>query len=496
MSDLRCLRFLASMLAVSAGVLAWPRPAMGDSNRPASAWFSPAQKPPGVPDNYVLMRGGFFHPSCVVIVQSDEIVGADGIIRGMDGREHARFGPCPYPRYRRDGTVVTTTTHSVATGEARAPAYAPPRSGSGPTYDGYEVQYVYWGSMKSGTQLQGEWTVPLPPKTLGQEDLAFFNGIDTSLGDILQPVLDFNGTVPNGWGTLSEHCCINNNVAASQPSAVSVGDRIRGTVTATGCDSTGVCSAWTIETLDVTTGKATTLNTTAPGGVPDSITPASLETYGVTSCDMFPVGGSITFTNTVTDADGNAENFDYTLPILQDVNAEVPRNCGYGGKVSGDDFTLFFGPVPDGGADDASAGAGDGSPGEPGDARADAEADGNPNDAGGAGVDANAIPVVTSSSGSGSTSGSSRSGAAGSSAAPASSSANAASSGFSGTGAPSTGSMGSSASSGAGIAPGAADAPGCACTSAGARNASPAQMLLGIALGGAFLKRRSRRGCS
>jgi MYXO-CTERM domain-containing protein len=488
MSDPHRLRFPASLVvAIGVGMLAWPRPSLGDSNRPANAWFSPAHKPSGVPANYVLMRGGFFHPSCVVTVQSDEIVGADGIIRGMDGREHARFDPCPYPRYRADGTVVNHPTEGVA----GAPPYAAPGAGSGPTYDGYEAQYVYWGSMKSGTKLQGEWTVPLPPKTLAQEDLAFFNGIDTSLGDILQPVLDFNGTISNGWGLLSEHCCINNNVAASQPFAVSTGDRIRGTVSATACDTTGACSAWTIETLDVTTGKATTLNTTAPGGVPNSITPASLETYGVTSCDEFPAGGEITFTNTVTDSSGNAENFNYTLPILQGVNAEVPRNCGFGGKVSGNDFTLFFGPVPDAGMDDASVGAGDGSPGGPGDASDDAEASGHPNDAGRSRMDANANPDAASSSGSGSTSGSSGSGAAGS--------ADAASSRSSSSGAPPTGSTSSSASSGAGnggdatSGVGATDPSGCSCTSAGAGGTSGAQMLFGAALGGALLARGRRR---
>jgi hypothetical protein len=341
------------------------------------------------------------------------------------------------------------------------------------TYDGYEVQYIYWGSMKSGTTLKGEWRVPLPPTTLGQEEIAFFNGIDTSLGDILQPVIDFNGSFPNKWSTLSEHCCINNNVAASQPFVVASGDLIRGTVSATGCDTTGVCSAWTIVTLDVTTGKPTTLNTTAPGGVPNSITPASLETYGVTSCDDFPAGGEITFTNTVTDSTGNAENFNYTLPILNGVNAEVPRNCGYGGKVSGNEFTLFWGPVPDGGTDDASAGAGDGSPGEPGDASEDAEAGGKPNDAGTSGVDANATPDGTVPSSGGS-------------------SGSASSSGSSSTG-PSGGSSGGGVSNGdapAGVGP--TNSSGCACTNAGARGASPAQMLLGAALGGALLVRARR----
>jgi hypothetical protein len=56
--------------------------------------LSPAHRPAGVPVDYVLTHNGFFHPSCVVTVASDEVVGADLVIRGLDGTQHARFAPC------------------------------------------------------------------------------------------------------------------------------------------------------------------------------------------------------------------------------------------------------------------------------------------------------------------------------------------------------------------------------------------------------------------
>jgi hypothetical protein len=39
--------------------------------------------PSGVPATYVFTHHGWFHPSCVVRVQSDEVVGADLVVRGQ-----------------------------------------------------------------------------------------------------------------------------------------------------------------------------------------------------------------------------------------------------------------------------------------------------------------------------------------------------------------------------------------------------------------------------
>src|SRR5208283_5189343 len=40
-----------------------------------------ATMPVGVPAEYVLTHSGFFHPSCVVSIRSDEIWGRDSVIR-------------------------------------------------------------------------------------------------------------------------------------------------------------------------------------------------------------------------------------------------------------------------------------------------------------------------------------------------------------------------------------------------------------------------------
>jgi hypothetical protein len=257
------------------------------------ARFSPRRKPSGVPADYVLTRSGFFHPSCVITVDSDEVVGADLVVRGLDGKEHTRFSPCAHPRYDRRGQVVA---------QGATVAHLPPVLAA--KYDGYIAYYSYYGKVPVGPTLTTDWSVPLAPKKVVDQDIAFFNDILTSAdgGDILQPVLEFNAGDPR-WLMESEHCCISGNDMQTKPVYVNVGDKIRGIVVGTNCASTGVCQNWSVTTTDLTTGGTTTLNTTAPMGVPNGISPASLESYGVTSCDMFPASGRLTFTgNQLTSA--------------------------------------------------------------------------------------------------------------------------------------------------------------------------------------------------
>lgn len=339
---------LAGIFVLDLGVAA------ADEARHPEAGTIPA--PAGVPASYVLTHSGWFHPSCVVRIGSDETVGADMVVRGRDdGAPHFAFGPCGYPRF---------DLHGRAAG-GNGPTHLPPQAAPA-VYDGYIVYYQYYGSITAGSTLVTEEIVPPAPTNVANQDIAFFNDILTSLDDILQPVLDFNGETPKKWSIESEHCCLNNNDMQSTIMVVAPGDTIRGTVTGTGCGSNGVCSAWAVTTLDVTSGKSTTLNTTAPNGVPNGVSPASLETYGVMSCDMFPVGGETTFTgNTLTAPDGTVQTLKYQLLNFpgNGVNAEVPTNCGYAGKTSGNDFTVIYGPVTSGsGGATATGGAGGTSP--------------------------------------------------------------------------------------------------------------------------------------
>jgi hypothetical protein len=308
-----------------------------------------------VPANYVLTHHGFFDPSCVVSLLSDEILGADLVVRGRDGAEHARFSPCAYPQFSLTGSPI------AAGASTRPLSVHQPHAA---TYDGWIVSYGYDGKVVSGVSLSTQWVVPLPPSNVSDQDIAFFNDIETTAGgeDILQPVLDFS-EIPGHWAIESEHCCISGIDEQSTLVEVTPGDVILGVVTSTGCDATGVCASWTVTTTDVTTGKSTVLNTTSPMGVPNRVNPGALETYGVTTCDMFPASGQETFIdNTLTEPDGGVETLRYALDELSGSPASVPT-CGYGGSTSGSSYTLIFSTSPmeadagasvDGGSSDAS----------------------------------------------------------------------------------------------------------------------------------------------
>ena len=353
---------LAGALGFAVGFVAWTgaeraaRADGGDRHPPPGA--IPA--PPGVPAAYVLTHNGWFHSSCVVRVRSDEVVGADRVIRGKDdGAAHFAFASCGYPRFDLHGRTIS--------GGAAPPVHAAPQPAAA-IYDGYIVYYAYDGSITAGSTLVTDEIVPPPPTNVANQDIAFFNDITTTAGgdggDILQPVLDFNGETRGKWSIESEHCCISNNDMQTTPIVVAPGDQIRGTVTGTGCAASGVCTGWIVTTEDMTTAKSTTLNTTAPNGVPHGVSPGSLETYGVMACDMFPAGGETTFTNnTLTDPVGNLQTLKYRLINFEGVDPEVPTNCGYGGKTSGDDFTLIYGTVTsgaDGGTSTGGTGGGTG----------------------------------------------------------------------------------------------------------------------------------------
>src|SRR5579863_308762 len=119
----------------------------GEARHPERGVIAP---PAGVPAAYVLTHNGWFHPSCVVRIASDEIVGADMVVRGRDdGAPHFAFGPCPYPRFDLGGHAT----------RAAAPAHVPPQAAP-VTYDGYIVYYQYYGAITAGSTLVTEEIVP------------------------------------------------------------------------------------------------------------------------------------------------------------------------------------------------------------------------------------------------------------------------------------------------------------------------------------------------
>jgi hypothetical protein len=374
----RCTLLLLACFVSStaAGVSAADEPA---PPAPASAVTSTARsvrKPAGVPDDYLLTLNGFFHPSCVKTLRSDEVLGSDLVIRGRGGLVRERVSPCAYRRYSRGGVRVAEAYAPASS--VVSPTTTPSRLHAHDTYDGWLVFFDYTGSIDTGSSLGTQWIVPAPPTNVGNQDIAFFNDFETN-DYILQPVLDFS-ELPGQWAIESENCCPSGNDYQSDLVAVSPGDVIQGIVTATGCDASGVCSSWTVTTTDLTTGMSTVLNTSTYGEVVNELDPGVLETYDVTSCDMLPANGEVTFyDNSLTTPEGATVNEPYTFfncvtggGCGDSVPASLPTSCGYGGYASDHAYTLLFGtsPTPIGDAGDVegdaateSSDAGDGSDG-------------------------------------------------------------------------------------------------------------------------------------
>ena len=264
---------------------------------------SSRKKPSAVPSDYLFTHNGFFHPSCVVVVQSDEVLGADLAIRGPDGTVRDRISPCTYPRYDFGGNTISTGR----------PLHRPHKGGGGGgTWDGWLLSYSYANaSVSSGSNLSTEWIVPTPPTNVGDQDIAFFNDFETS-SSILQPVLDFS-ELPGQWAMEAESLVGNNDIQSTLV-GVNPGDTVLGTVVLADCNSSGVCTSWTITLKDLTTGKSTSQNATTVPDATDEVDVAVLETYDVDSCDKLPASGEVPFFDVnLTTASGATEPETYTF---------------------------------------------------------------------------------------------------------------------------------------------------------------------------------------
>ena len=328
------------------------------------------RRPAGVPSDYVATPNGFFHPSCVTTLLDSEFMGPDLVIRGLDGLEHGRVETCRYPRYdSKGGVIVAGAAGAPALRDDRLPSQGVAGGVLRPFgWDGWIESYYYAGGIASGSSLSTQWLVPLPPANTSGQILYFFNDIEP--GDVFQPVLDYNGWNAGQWSITSYECCYGTNggnTLTSTSLVVAPGDLIEGQIIPGSCDAT--TENWTVITSDLTSGMSTTLHATVTNQLYDceagnddvEVNPGVLETYSLTSCDMFPANGEITFfDNDFTDGTGapETESYTLTLPATSGTPSGFPTNCGYAGSSAGNSYTLVFGTSPtavDGGLLDASA---------------------------------------------------------------------------------------------------------------------------------------------
>lgn len=274
----------------------------GTEEAPAGAVSQPISKlgwrPAGVPADYVATPHGFFHPDCVVEVQSDERIDTKvHALTRADGRKRP-YQKCGHARFDRNGKTVA----EVEPAEKAAAAEPPPQ------IDGWIISAANYvqGPVRS---LSASFAVPAAPIVPDGQIVYLFPGMQPPSGNtIIQPVLGWNHYGDGQrWSMASWNCCVDGNVWHSPIQPVNAGDVLNGSMTGTNCDASGVCANWRVDTLNTANNQLTRLDTTAYGQTMETIFGGALEIYGVTDCKQLPANGSVTFNNIVTNtvAGGN-----------------------------------------------------------------------------------------------------------------------------------------------------------------------------------------------
>ncbi len=281
-------------------------------------------RPAEVPEGYVITPSGYFHPSCVRMIEEGETLLADGRVEHPDGTVGANVPVCSYPHYTPTGLLVP----------------ADGRKASGAEVDGW-LEYVSATTTISYGEIAATWVVPPAPTTLDGQTLFLFPGFEDSndVLSIVQPVLQWYP--PGPWAVASWNCCIQGVEWESNPVKVNPGDTILGTVTSACKAGVDDCANWTVVSEDETTGKKTKLNKSpAKGQVWNWGFGAVLEVYGVEQCGDFPGNESVEFT---------VELYDQNLNVISNPDwigtpaaTGISPDCNYGLDVTATQETIEY----------------------------------------------------------------------------------------------------------------------------------------------------------
>lgn len=284
-------------------------------------------RPPAVPEGYVITPFGYFHPSCVLHIAEGETLLDDGRIQHADGAVDANAPFCNYPQYSPTGSLVTADR-----AEAKGTA--------APTVNGW-LESVWATSSTSFGKITATWTVPPQPAVNVGETIFFFPGLEdiSAVQSILQPVLQWYA--PGPWAVASWNCCLSGITVESTPVNVSPGDTILGTIVPTCKAGLNYCAKWNVISQDKTTGKKTTLSKTPSNGqVWNWAFGATLEVYGVQTCKDYPANTSTLFT--VKLYDQNRKLIASPPWTAAPADPSTTPKCGYGLNVTAKQETLKY----------------------------------------------------------------------------------------------------------------------------------------------------------
>ncbi len=279
-------------------------------------------RPADVPEEFVITPFGYFHPSCVLLLEEGNTLLADGGVQHADGTVEAAH-VCNYPHYTPSGAIVAV--------DAKASEVNPL------TISGW-LESVSATTSKSFYKISATWPVPPSPKSNDGQCDYFFPGFEdiNDVISIVQPVMQWGGGcyISGGafWLIASWNCCINGDTWYSTPVDVNVGDTILGTISPTCKPGKDYCATWNVVSEDKTTGKKTTLaKTPADGQIWNWAFGAVSEDYGVVQCSDFPNNSGLTFTVKLYNQNGKViANPNWTGTQW----SSGPPSCNYGWKIT------------------------------------------------------------------------------------------------------------------------------------------------------------------
>lgn len=280
-----------------------------------------ANRPAGVPQDFVITPFGYYHPSCVNHLAKGDVLRQDEKMIQRANGTNQNIPQCAYPHYRADGQKVI--------GDEQAP--------NTPNISHAWVEYASITTTGAYGQIYGEWDVPPSPTTNDGQTVYLFNGLEdiNDVVTIIQPVLGWNSDYAGAWSIAAWNCCVNGGVNEATPAHANPGDHLEGYVFMNCSVGTKVCSSWDIVVLDTENGAFSELLDTsnygqqfnwAFGGV--------LEVYNIAQCTDYPpadYAGGIGFTNqSVLNA-----SFVSLTPNWKVTNSSsgLTPQCNYGGST-------------------------------------------------------------------------------------------------------------------------------------------------------------------
>jgi hypothetical protein len=298
--------------------------ATGCSSSPSGPSGSKAADTPSTPTS-VVTPFGLASSACVAEVADNGIVTASDLAPCPAPILPAQQNPPPATDAATNPAGLEGDAGDDAGSEAGDDAASVPEPiGPQVTVNGW-VEYADWTAAETPGRLATTWHVPdLPAEDNGQTIFYFPSYEPANGAAIVQPVLQYGVSAAGGgkyWAIASWWV----GAAGARHSSllqVNPGDTIRGTITASNCDSNGGCR-FVIVTRDETLDNSRQL--TVVESVPYTWVQAGvLEVYGVADCSQFPPE-AVTFSSFVfDDQDGSpltpAWNPEYVTPF---------HNCNY-----------------------------------------------------------------------------------------------------------------------------------------------------------------------